>query len=69
VSIHRQIPVVLKAARWWYIHGRAGRTPRSSGPSNGRHLATDVPSDAEQFDDFLEYLGTVGFADEEQAFR
>jgi len=27
--------VVLKAARWWYIHGRAGPTLRSGGLSNG----------------------------------
>jgi len=70
VSIHRQIPVVLKAARWWYIHGKGGSDPAFQWSIEwARHLATDVPSDAEQFDDFLEYLGTVGFADEEQAFR
>ncbi|AEN07764.1 hypothetical protein [Halorubrum lacusprofundi] len=62
--------VVLKAARWWYIHGKGGSDPAFQWSIEwARHLATDVPSDAEQFDDFLEYLGTVGFADEEQAFR
>jgi len=30
-----------------------------------RHLATDTPSDVERFDAFLEYLVTVGFADED----
>jgi hypothetical protein len=27
--------VVLKAARWWYIHGKVAPTPHSSGPSSG----------------------------------
>jgi hypothetical protein len=34
-----------------------------------RHLATDTPSDVEQFDEYLEYLVTVGFADEPHELR
>jgi len=34
-----------------------------------RHLATDTPSDVERFDEFLEYLVTVGFADEPHELR
>jgi len=34
-----------------------------------RHLATDTPSDVERFDEFLEYLVTVGFADERHELR
>ncbi|MFC7212597.1 hypothetical protein ACFQO4_00675 [Saliphagus sp. GCM10025334] len=33
------------------------------------HLATDMLSDVDQFDSFLEYLVTVGFADKKGAFR
>ncbi|AHG05676.1 hypothetical protein HALDL1_00535 (plasmid) [Halobacterium sp. DL1] len=34
-----------------------------------RHIATDTPSDVERFDAFLEYLVTVGFADETESLR
>jgi hypothetical protein len=34
-----------------------------------RHLVTDTPSDVERFDEFLEYLVTVGFADERHELR
>ena len=34
-----------------------------------RHLATDTPSDVERFDGFLEYLVSVGFADERHELR
>jgi hypothetical protein len=34
-----------------------------------RHLATDTPSDVDQFDSFLEYLVTIGLADEKAALR
>jgi len=34
-----------------------------------RHLATDTPSDVDRFDDFLDYLVTVGFADEKTSLR
>ena len=56
--------VVLKAARWWYIHRKGGSDPAFRRAIEwARHLATDTPSDIERFDDFLEYLVTVGFAD------
>lgn len=57
--------VVLKAARWWYIHGKGGSDPAFRWAIEwARHLATDTPSDVERFDEYLEYLVTVGFADE-----
>ena len=53
--------VVLKAARWWYIHGKGGTDPAFQWAIEWtRHLATDTPSNVERFDDFLEYLVTVG---------
>jgi len=62
--------VVLKAARWWYIHGKGGTDPAFRWAIEwARHLATDTPSDVERFDEFLEYLVTVGFADEPHELR
>ncbi|MCG1004968.1 MULTISPECIES: hypothetical protein [Halobacterium] len=62
--------VVLKAAQWWYIHGKGGSDPAFRWAIEwARHLATDTPSDTEQFDEFLEYLVTVGFADETAALQ
>jgi len=62
--------VVLKAARWWYIHGKGGSDPVFRWAIEwAQHLATDTPSDVEHFDDFLEYLVTVGFADERHELR
>ena len=62
--------VVLKAARWWYIHGKGGTDPAFRWAIEWtRHLATDTPSDVEQFDEFLEYLVAVGFADEKHDLR
>jgi len=63
--------VVLKAARWWYIHGKGGTDPAFQWAIEwARHLATDTPSDVERrFDEFLEYLVTVGFADERHELR
>jgi len=62
--------VVLKAARWWYIHGKGGTDPAFRWAIEwGHHLATDTPSDLERFDGFLEYLVTVGFADESRELR
>ena len=62
--------VVLKAARWWYIHGKGGTDPAFQWAIEwARHLATDTPSDVERFDAYLEYLVTVGFADEKEALR
>ena len=34
-----------------------------------RHLATDTPSDVKRFEEFLEYLITVGFADDPHELR
>lgn len=62
--------VVLKVARWWYIHGKGGTDPTFRWAIEWvRHLATDTPSDVERFDEFLEYLVTVGFANEKQSLR
>ncbi|XVH33776.1 hypothetical protein ACNS7O_18735 (plasmid) [Haloferacaceae archaeon DSL9] len=62
--------VVLKAARWWYIHGKGGADPAFQWAIEwARHLATDMPSDVDQFDAFLEYLVTAGFADEKHDLR
>ena len=62
--------VVLKAARWWYIHGKGGTDPAFRWAIEwARHLATDTPSDVDHFDAFLEYLVAVGFADEKAALR
>ncbi|QAU14027.1 hypothetical protein EKH57_15690 [Halorubrum sp. BOL3-1] len=62
--------VVLKAARWWYIHRKGGTDPAFQWAIEwARHLATDTPSDIERFDELLEYLVTVGFADEPHELR
>ena len=62
--------VVLKAARWWYIHGTGGTDPAFQWAIEWtRHLATDTPSNVDRFDEFLEYLVTVGFADERHELR
>jgi hypothetical protein len=42
------------------------RIPRFGGV---RHLATDTPSDVAQFDEFMEYLVSLGFAIEKQELR
>ena len=43
--------VVLKAARWWYIHGNGGTDPAFQWAIEWtRHLATDTHSDIERFD-------------------
>ncbi|MEZ3172348.1 hypothetical protein ABNG03_17260 [Halorubrum sp. RMP-47] len=62
--------VVLKAARWWYLHGKGCSDPAFQWAIEWtRHLATDTPSDVERFDEFCEYLVTVGFADERHELR
>ncbi|WP_254544790.1 hypothetical protein [Halomarina pelagica] len=62
--------VALKAARWWYIHGKGGTDPVFQWAIEWVcHLATDRPSDINQFESFLDYLVTVGFADENAALR
>ena len=61
--------VVLKAARWWYIHGKGGTDPAFKWAIEwARHLATDTPSDVEQLNDFLKYHTTVSFAGENTSF-
>jgi len=62
--------VVLKAARWWYIHGEGGTDPAFCWAVEWtRHLTTDTASDVEQFDAFLAYLVELGLADEPAARR
>ncbi|QLH84798.1 hypothetical protein [Halosimplex pelagicum] len=62
--------VVLKAARWWYIHGKGGADPAFQWAIEWtRHLATDTPGDTERFDAFLDYLVTVGFAQKPSDLR
>lgn len=47
--------VELKAARWWYLHGKSGTVPAFRWAIEwARHLATDTYSDVERFDEFLE---------------
>jgi hypothetical protein len=42
--------VVLKATRWWYIHGKGGTDPAFQWAiERAHHLATDTPSDVERF--------------------
>jgi hypothetical protein len=61
---------VLKAARWWYNHGKGGSDPAFQWAiERARHLATDTPSDVEHFDEFFEYLVTVGLADDLHELR
>ena len=63
-------PLVALTARWWYIHGKGGTDPVFQWATEWtRHLATDRPSDVDKFDSFLDYLVTVGFADEKAALR
>jgi len=62
--------VVLKAARWWYIHGKGGTDPAFQWAIEwARHLATDTPSDVERFDEFLDYLVAADFAQNRQTLR
>jgi hypothetical protein len=62
--------VVLKAARWWYIHGNGVSDPTFRWAIEWAHpLMTGTPSDVDQFDGFLKCLVTVGFADEKVALR
>jgi hypothetical protein len=52
--------VVLKAARWWYIHGNGGTDSAFRWAIEWvRHLATDTPSEIAQFDEFLAYFISV----------
>jgi hypothetical protein len=61
---------VLKAARWWYIHGKGESDPVFRRAIVWvRHIATDTPSDVDRFDEFLKYLITIGFAEETHELR
>ncbi|WP_254547342.1 hypothetical protein [Halomarina pelagica] len=62
--------IVLKAARWWYLHGEGGTDPVFRWALDwALNLATDTPSDVERFEEFLEYLVAVGFANEKETLR
>lgn len=62
--------VVLQSARWWYIHGKGGSDPVFQWAIEWtRHLATDTPSDVNQFDEFLDYLVAADFAQDRQTLR
>jgi hypothetical protein len=62
--------VVLKPARWWYLHDKGGTDPAFQWSIEWtRHFTTDTPSDVERFDEFLKYLVTVGCADERHELR
>jgi len=59
--------VVLKAARWWYLHGKGSTDPAfRSAIEWACHLAADTPSDVGRFDEFLEYLVAADFAQNRQ---
>ena len=62
--------VVLKAARWWYLHGRGVDVPVFQWALDWtRQLATDVPGDTQRYDAFFEHLVTVGFAPDRETLR
>ena len=62
--------IVLRAARWWYIHGEGGNDPAFQWALDwALHLATDAPSNVTRFEAFLEYLVTVGVADDIETLR
>lgn len=62
--------VVLKAARWWYVHGRGGSDPVFQWAIEwARHLATDAPLDVQRYDDFLDRLVEADFADDRRVLR
>lgn len=62
--------VVLKAGRWWYLHGRGVDDPVFQWAIEWtRKLATDRPGDTKRYSAFLEHLVTVGFAPDQQTLR
>ncbi|MDQ2056420.1 hypothetical protein [Halobellus sp. H-GB7] len=62
--------VVLKAARWWYLHGKGGTDPAYRWSIEwARHLAADTLSDSNLYEEFLAYLATVGIAKEPAVLR
>lgn len=62
--------VVLKAARWWYVHGRGTADPVFRWAIEWtRHLATDDPPDVQRYDAFLDRLVEADFAADRRALR
>lgn len=62
--------VVLKAARWWYVHGRGTNDPVFQWAIEWtRTLATSNAADVELYDAFLDRLVDAGFAADRQALR
>ena len=62
--------VVLKVARWWYVHGRGMADPVFRWAIEWmRHLATDDPPDVQRYDAFLDRLVEAEFADDRRALR
>ena len=62
--------VVLKAARWWYVHGRGTADPVFQWAIEWtRHLATEQPPDVQRYDAFLDRLVEAEFADDRRALR
>ncbi len=57
--------IVLTAARWWSLDGKGSTDPAFQWAIEWtRQLTTDTLSDIEQFEEFLDYLGKIGFAEE-----
>lgn len=62
--------IVLKAARWWYVHGRGTHDPVFQWAIEWtRNLATDKPPDVQRYDAFLDRLVEVGFAADRRELR
>lgn len=62
--------IVLKAARWWYVHGRGTYDPIFQWAIEWtRNLATDNPPDVQRYDAFLDRLVEAGFADDRRDLR
>lgn len=62
--------VILKAARWWYLHGRGLSDPVFQWAIEWtRYLATDEPPDVRKYDTVLDRLVKVGFAGDRRELR
>lgn len=62
--------VVLRAARWWYIHGRGTHDPVFQWAIEWtRNLATDDVPEVERYDVFLDRLVEAGFATDRRALQ
>jgi hypothetical protein len=61
---------VLKAARWWYVHGRGTQDPVFQWTIEWtRNLATDNSPDVQRYHACLDRLIEVGFADDRRTLR